>query len=675
VRVGVDVGGTFTDLAALTPDGAIEVRKVATTPDDPAVGMFRALDALATRDERRGTSAATSRPVPRPSSPVPIDVLIHGTTIATNALLERRGARVVLVTTRGFEDLLWLGRQDRAALYDLARHHPPPLVAREDVVPAGERMGPTGVLEPLTDGEVARVVAAVRALAPEAVAIALLFAFRDPTHERRLASALRDGLPHVPVAASHEVLPLFREFERTSTTTVEAYLRPRVSTYLERLDGGVRQSGIGALCIMTSSGGTRAPAAAAAHAASLALSGPAGGVVGARLVAAAVGLSDLLTLDMGGTSADASLVVGGAPLADSAGAVGGVPLALPAVLIETVSAGGGSIARVDEGGALRVGPESAGAVPGPACYGRGGERPTVTDACLALGWLDAGSPLADDVRLDTAAAERALLRLGPAAGGDSTRVAAGIVAVAGAAMARALKRVSVARGLDPRRMALLPFGGAGALFGCQLADALGMGTIVIPPHPGTLSALGLASAAERADLLASFHRPVDGLEPRALALAFAPLLAEGARQIPGGTLRRYADCRFAGQGYEVTVPADGDEPARIRDEFLAAHRRRYGHGGGGLAVEIVNLRVVALREGPLPSFDGKTRTGRRPQGPRAFVVRGERVTGSVWALDELAGGVTIQGPAILAGRDATALVESGWCGTVHPSGAVLLERT
>jgi len=675
VRVGVDVGGTFTDLAALTPDGAIEVRKVATTPDDPAVGMFRALDALTTRDERRGTSAATSRPVPLPSSPVPIDVLIHGTTIATNALLERRGARVVLVTTRGFEDLLWLGRQDRAALYDLARHHPPPLVAREDVVPAGERMGPTGVLEPLTDGEVARVVAGVRALAPEAVAIALLFAFRDPTHERRLASALRDALPHVPVAASHEVLPLFREFERTSTTTVEAYLRPKVSTYLERLDGGVRRRGIGALRVMTSSGGTRAPAAAAAHAASLALSGPAGGVVGARLVAAAVGLSDLLTLDMGGTSADASLVVGGAPLADSAGAVGGVPLALPAVLIETVSAGGGSIARVDEGGALRVGPESAGSVPGPACYGRGGERPTVTDACLALGWLDAGSPLADDVRLDTAAAERALLRLGPAAGGDSARVAAGIVAVAAAVMARALKRVSVARGLDPRRMALLPFGGAGALFGCQLADALGMGTIVIPPHPGTLSALGLASAAERADLLASFHRPVDGLEPRALALAFAPLLAEGARQIPGGTLRRYADCRFAGQGYEVTVPADGDEPARIRDEFLAAHRRRYGHEGGGLAVEIVNLRVVALREGPLPTFDGKTRTGRRPQGPRAFVVRGERVTGSVWALDELAGGVTLQGPAILAGRDATALVESGWCGTVHASGAVLLERT
>src|SRR5438067_2659032 len=265
VRVGVDVGGTFTDLVALTPDGTIEVRKVATTPEDPALGMFRALDTLGTRDEGRGTSAAASPPVPRPSSPVPIDMLIHGTTIATNALLERRGARVVLVTTRGFEDLLWLRRQDRAALYDLARDHPPPLVARGDVVGVAERMGPAEVLEPLTEGEVARVVVAVRALAPEAVAIALLFAFRDATHERRLAGALRDALPGAPVAASHEVLPLFREFERTSTTTVEAYLRPKVSTYLERLEGGVRERGIGALRVMTSRGGTRAAVGAAAH--------------------------------------------------------------------------------------------------------------------------------------------------------------------------------------------------------------------------------------------------------------------------------------------------------------------------------------------------------------------------------------------------------------------------
>src|SRR5438445_2624038 len=407
VRVGVDVGGTFTDLLALADNGEIAVRKVVTTPHDPAVGMFRAIELLS----------------------APVDILVHGTTIATNALLERRGARVVLVTTRGFEDLLWLRRQDRAALYDLARDHPPPLVARPEVVGLAERMGPAGVQEPLSDAEVARVVAAVQALAPESVAVALLFAFRHPEHERRIAGALRGALGEVPAAASHEVLPVFREFERFSTTTVEAYLRPKVSSYLARLDREAR-SRVGTLRIMTSAGGTLAPPAAAGRAAALALSGPAGGVVGAQLVGAAVGLSELLTLDMGGTSADASLVTGGTAVHNGTGAVAGVPLALPSILIETVSAGGGSIARLDEGGALKVGPQSAGAVPGPACYGRGGTRPTVTDACLALGWLDAATPLADELRLDAGAAGRAVAALGDAAGSDPTAIACGNVAVA-----------------------------------------------------------------------------------------------------------------------------------------------------------------------------------------------------------------------------------------------------
>jgi len=652
VRVGVDVGGTFTDLVALTEDGTIEVRKVVTTPVDPTLALFKALDALS----------------------VSIDVLIHGTTIATNALLERRGARIALVTTKGFEDLLWLRRQDRAALYELARDHPPPLVARSDVVAVAERTGPEGVLEPLGQDEVQRVVAAVRALspAPEALAVALLFAFRHPQHERRLVAALRDALPDTPIAASHEVLPVFREFERASTTTVEAYLRPKVAAYLGRLEREVRARGVGTLRVMTSSGGTLPPGAAATRAASLALSGPAGGVVGARLVGAAVGLSDLLTLDMGGTSADASLVAGGAPLADSGGTVAGLALALPAVLIETVSAGGGSIARVDEGGALKVGPESAGAVPGPACYGRGGERPTVTDACLVLRWLDAQHPLADAVRLDRAAAEHALGSLGVAS--DPTAIAAGIVAVAAAVMARALKRVSVARGLDPRRMALLPFGGAGPLFGCQLAEALGMRTVVIPPHPGALSALGLASAAERVDLLASFHRPIDGLSSQDLGTAFAPLLEDGRSQLPGGALLRYADCRFAGQGYEVTVPVTSDDPQRVGNAFLVEHRARFGHARTDQAVEIVNLRVVALREGPLPRFADARRGVQRPGASRPITLRETRVSASVWALDDLAAGVTIAGPAILAGRNATALIEPGWRGTVHPCGAVLIER-
>jgi N-methylhydantoinase A len=657
VRVGVDVGGTFTDLIALADDGDIAVRKVATTPADPSAGVFRALDGLR----------------------VPVALLIHGTTIATNALLERRGARVVLVTTRGFEDLLWLRRQDRVALYDLARDHPPPLVARSDVIGVAERMAPSGVVEPLSDDEVTRVVAAVRALAPQAVAVALLFAFRHPQHEGRLVAALRAALPPaVAVAASHEVLPVFREFERTSTTTVEAYLRPKVSAYVSRLERSARDRNVGELRVMTSSGGTLAPGQAVLRATSLALSGPAGGVVGAQLVGAAVGRPDLLTLDMGGTSADASLIAGGVPRADGGGSVAGIPIALPAILIDTVSAGGGSIARVDEGGALKVGPESAGAEPGPACYGRGGTSPTVTDACLVLRWLDAQHPLADEVRLDPRAAERAVCSLAPVAGHEPAEIAGGIVAVTGAVMARALKRVSVARGLDPRRMALLPFGGAGPLFGCQLADALGMDTIVIPPHPGALSALGLAAAAERVDLVASFHRALEGLSARDLSGAYAPLLEAGARELPGGagTLVRFADCRFSGQGYEISVPVTDDEPSHLRDAFLLEHRVRFRHEGGGIdqAVELVNLRVAAVRPGVVPRFSALRRTIQRPGASRPTWVRGERVTASVWALDELAPGVKVSGPAILAGRDATALIEPGWRGAVHACGAVVLER-
>jgi len=671
MRVGVDVGGTFTDLVATRPDGGggLEIRKVASTPRDPSVGLFRAIDAIGAG---------------------PIDVLVHGTTVATNALLERRGARVALVTTAGFEDLLWLRRQDRPALYDLARDHPPPLVARADVIGAGERMGPAGAVHPLTDPEVTRVTDAVRALGVEAIAVSLLFAFRHPAHERRLAAALRAALPGVPVVASHETLPVFREYERTSTTTAEAYLRPSVSAYLTKTAGLAGGRAIGALRIMTSSGGTLAPEAAAARAASLALSGPAGGVVGARLVGAAAGVADLLTLDMGGTSADASLVTGGVARSEGAESVAGIPLALPAILIETVSAGGGSIAALDAGGALKVGPRSAGADPGPACYGRGGTEPTVTDACLVLGWLDPAHPLADDVRLDRAAAERALAGLARALGLAPRAAAAGIVAVATAVMARALKRVSVARGVDPRGMALLPFGGAGPLFGCALADALGMSRVVIPPHPGVLSALGLAAAPERVELLASCHRPLAALDAAALATAFGPLERAARTALAGGggggggdasdaAVARFADCRFAGQGYEVTVPVARTDPAALATAFRDAHRARYGHADPNGAIELVNLRVAAERSvAPLqPSEGPKLRAkASRPTPEHREIVTpgGEVVPAAVWPLADLPTGLVVEGPAVLAGRDATGLIEPGWRGTVHSSGAVIVER-
>ena len=657
MRVGVDVGGTFTDLIAALPDGTMRIQKVASTPRDPSLGLFRAIDAL-------GKGPA-------------IDVLVHGTTIATNALLERRGARVALVTTAGFEDLLWLRRQDRPSLYDLARDHPPPLVPRNAVIGAAERMGPDGALVALTDREVTRVLDAVRLLGAEAVAVALLFAFRHPAHEQRLAAALRAALGGVPVVTSHETLPVFREFERTSTTTAEAYLRPGVSTYLSTLLGTAglaAKRAIGTVRIMTSSGGTLAPEAAAVHAASLALSGPAGGVVGARVVGEAVGIRDLLTLDMGGTSADASLVTGGVALSEGAESVGGIPLALPAILIETVSAGGGSIAVVDEGGALRVGPRSAGAEPGPACYGRGGTEPTVTDACLVLGWLDPAQPLADAVRLDRGKAERALGSLG---GSDPRRQAAGIVAVATAVMARALKRVSVARGIDPRGMALLPFGGAGPLFGCALADALGMARVVIPPHPGVLSALGLAAAPERVEVLASFHRPLSGLDRAALAAAFRPIVAAASGALPGqsAVVTRLADCRFAGQGYEVTVAAPGDDPAALAAAFRDAHQARFGHADPDQPVELVNLRVAVERPVAAPPLGRRAGVGKPTPYRREIVTReGTAVQAEVWPLGELPEGLTLKGPAVLAGPDATGLIEPGWRGTVHASGAVIVER-
>ncbi len=657
MRVGVDVGGTFTDLIAARPDGTIDIRKVVSTPREPSQALSRAIDGLGTG---------------------PIAALIHGTTVATNALLERRGARVALVTTAGFEDLLWLRRQDRPALYDLARDHPPPLARRGDVVGVAERMGPDGALLPLTDREVTRVTDAVRALGAEAVAVSLLFAFRHPAHERRLTDALRAALPGVPVVSSHETLPVFREYERTSTTTAEAYLRPSVATYLSKTAALAGARAIGTLRIMTSSGGTLAPDAAAAHAASLALSGPAGGVVGARLVGEAVGIRDLLTLDMGGTSADASLVTGGVALSEGAQTVAGIPLALSGVLIETVSAGGGSIAALDEGGALKVGPRSAGAEPGPACYGRGGTEPTVTDACLVLGWLDTAHPLADDVTLDRRAAERALAGLALGKGRSSPgATAAGIVAVATAVMARALKRVSVARGLDPRGMALLPFGGAGPLFGCALADALGMSRVVIPPHPGVLSALGLAAAPERVELVASCHRPLAMLDGAALAAAFRPMLAAAAAALSGKgvVLTRLADCRFAGQGYEVTVPAPEGDPAVLDAAFRAAHLARYGHADVDQPVEVVNLRVVAERPVPAPRLGRRAGVGRPTAQRREIVTRdGTAVQADVWPLGELPAGLELAGPAVLAGPDATGVIEPGWRGSVHASGAIIVER-
>ena len=645
MRFGMDVGGTFTDVVAVGPDGTVEVGKVRSVPRGVSEAAWETMASLA-QGSRDLAGAA----------------LVHGTTVATNALLERRGGRTILVTTAGFEDLLWLRRQDRADLYDLTRHHPPPVVTRDDVIGVAERSGASGVLLPLTSGEVERVVHEVVRRQPDAVAISLLFSFREPAHEGTLAAAIRARLPDVPVAVSSEVLPVFREYERTSTTTVEAFLRPTVSGYVERMGRDAAERALAELSIMASNGGTLSAGHAKSRAAALALSGPAGGVEGARLVGAQLGLHDLLTLDMGGTSADASVVVAGEPLMQAAGSVGGVPLALPHVLIETVGAGGGSVAWVDAGGALKVGPQSAGAVPGPACYGLGGTDATVTDAALVLGWLDVEQPLADGLRLDLRLAREAVGRVAAPAGLSVERCAEGIVEVATATMVRALRRVSVERGLDPRQMTLVPFGGAGPMFACRLADQLGMARALVPPHAGVLSAIGLAVAPPKIEFSASMHRLATECAAEDLASAFAGLESEAVASLPRSTLRRFADCRYPGQGYELTVEvtAGPEDAARA---FHDLHRERYGHADSTCAVEIVNVRVVATRPGL----------------PLTLVARSESsdidaAAGHV-ALDVLAPGARVAGPVTIGARDFTLRIERGWDGTVHPTGAIVLERT
>ena len=652
MRVGVDVGGTFTDLVVLGPRG-LKVTKVPSTPDAPERGIWDAWDAA----ELEGGA----------------DALIHGTTIATNALLERKGARVVLVVTEGFEDQLELRRQDRAALYDLSRHHPPPLVPRDRTVGVRERMGPAGAVLALSDEAAASCVARVKALAPEAVAVSLLFAFRHPEHEARLAAALRAALD-VPVIVSHELVPRIREYERTSTVAAEAFLRPRVGSYVARFARDAEARGLsgGAARVLASNGGALRPELAAERAVWLALSGPAGGIQGAALVGAASGITDLLTLDMGGTSADAGVVRGGEADSRTHGTIAGVSLAVPHIFIETVSAGGGSIGWLDSGGALRVGPESAGAVPGPACYGRGGTRPAVTDAFVALGWIPDGSTLGGSIRVSRRLAEQAVGALAASAGLEPAACALGMIRIAEATMARALRRVSVERGLDPAEMTLVAFGGAGPLSGCALAELLGVRRVLFPPHSGALSALGMAAADDVVEHAVSVHLSASAFAGRASATA-VPLAARVAEQLPGASVRYVAECRYERQGYELDVPCGAGVWEHVARDFHEVHERAFGHRDPAGEVQVVALRAV----GTLSGGAQKVRWPRRSLmgGSSRLRIRLEHgevdAVGADW--EGLHDGKVLAGPAVIEGRSATGLIPPGWVGRVNKIGAIIVE--
>ena len=544
--LGVDVGGTFTD-AVLLEGGDIRTAKVVT----------------AERQEESVVAAA------RAVGAAKVERFAHGTTVATNALLERKGAHTAFVTNAGFEDLLHLRRQTRAHLYRLCAQHPEPLVPRERCHGVTGRMGPDGELEPLALGALPDIDA-------EAVAVCLLHADRHPAHERAVADELRRRLPHAHVVASHETAPEFREYERASTTAADAYLGPVAARYLGALAGACSEAGLPEPLVMRSSGGVSTPAEAAAHPATILVSGPAAGAVGAAMLAARAGFENAIGLDMGGTSTDVCLITGGRAERASERLVGGFPIRLPTVDIHTVGAGGGSLVWRDRGGALRVGPQSAGAFPGPACYGRGGTQATVTDANLLLGRLP--ETLAAGVELDRHAAERALDGIEPRA----------VVDVVNAEMLRALRLVSVERGHDPQGFALVAFGGAGPLHACELAEELGIDAVVVPEAAGVLSALGLVASDERRDTVTSYVTAL-----------------EDAGRLPD---EGEADLRYAGQSFELTLPLQDDLAAA----FHRAHEEQYGFADTRRAIELVAVRTADVRSAPqftLPATARRTVTG------------------------------------------------------------------
>jgi N-methylhydantoinase A len=653
VRVGVDVGGTFTDLVVLA-DGELRFAKVPSTPADQSTGVMSAL-AVVGADARAVAAFA------------------HGTTVATNALLERRGARTALLTTEGFRDVLEIARQARPALYDLRKPPPAPLVPRELRFTVRERVGPHGEIEPLDEESLVDAVEAIGRADVDAVAVCFLFSFLDGAHERRARDVIRSTLPHVQVSLSSEVLPEFREYERFSTTTADAYLSPPLNGYLERLRERLESAGLPRPLVMQSSGGVVELGAVAERASSYILSGPAAGVVGASFAAAASGHTNLLTFDMGGTSTDVALVVDGVVQTTTSSVVDGIPIKHPMVDVHTVSAGGGSIGWADAGGALRVGPQSAGAVPGPASYGRGGAHPTVTDANLFLGFLADGAELGGEIVLRRPFAETALASVASRLGMGVLEAALGVVRVAEVEMVKALRVISVERGFDPREFTLVAFGGAGGLHACRLAEELDVSTILVPRASGVLSALGLAISDLRRDYVRAFLGDLATVDRAAIEAVFGDLEQGAAADLDAPGFRRFADLRYLGQAFELTVAADDlhDLPAR----FAEAHRRRYGFALADEPIQIVNLRLSATvavakpRLGSPPAEEAEP-----PERRRAYVDEAWEDV-DVFRRGVLSPGARIPGPGIVEFPEATCLVRSGWSATVEAAGALVLEQT
>src|SRR5499427_3127677 len=688
-RIGVDIGGTFTDVALVDEvSGRIGVAKVPSTPADLADGV---LAALGTAMERYRVAAAD------------VGLLSHATTVVTNAILEERGARAALVTTRGFRDVLELRRSARADLYDLFQDGPSILIPRRRRYEITERIGADGaIVTPLAEEEIDDLIAELRAARVEAVAVSLLFSFLNPQHERQLGERLRAGLPDVPVYLSCEILPEIKEFERSSTTSVCAYVGPILASYLRRLEASTKSKALPPLYLMGSNGGVLEAAEAVAMPAMAVESGPAAGVVAAALVARQTGRGNIISFDMGGTTAKASLIRGGQYETTPEYEVGGGssmtrwmngtghPIRVPVIDLAEVSAGGGSIAWVDRAGALRVGPKSAGANPGPACYGRGGAEPTVTDCDLLLGYLDKRSLLDGELAIDLAAAEAAVrTRLAEPLGVDLTTAAAAVIDVVNHAMAEVLKIVSVQRGHDPRDFVLAAFGGAGPLHAAALADELGLAEVICPPIPGAFSALGLVGTDLKRDYVQTLFVLAEAADPAELEAAFVALEQKGTAMLDRAGVaperrrfERSVDARYPRQSYELPVPVPPGVFDKVSLEKIAAafhdrHLQTYGHQNRDEPVQLVSVRVAAI--GAIPPLAVRNRTP--PHGTNA--VKSEReiwfretgvVRATIYDRRLMPAGLTLFSPAVIESLESTILVPPDWQAKMNQDGFVLLQR-
>jgi N-methylhydantoinase A len=653
MRIGIDIGGTFTDFVTFDEEtGDFETYKTLSTPRDPSQAV---LDGL----ERVRISNLQS-PISKPN-------IVHGSTVATNALLERKGARTALITTQGFRDILAIGRQTRTDIYDFFADRPEPLVPADRRLEVTERVDHKGnVLIPLDPAELPEIVEQLKALDVESVAVSLLFSFLHPEHEQVIAAQLREA--GFFVSPSSEILPEFREYERTSTTVINGYVSPIMDRYLGRLEAELDAEDFR---IMQSNGGSIHADQARRQAVRSILSGPAGGVVGAQHVAAEAGFERVISFDMGGTSTDVSLCDGQIHVT-AEGEIGGLPIRIPVIDIHTVGSGGGSIAYVDAGGALRVGPQSAGADPGPVCYGMGGAEPTVTDANLVLGRLASDYFLGGRMALATDEAYRALADLAEKAGlapqkglNVAQTAALGVVHVVNAHMERALRVISVERGHDPGDFTLVSFGGAGGLHACDLARALGIPRVLVPPGASTLSAFGMLTADVIKDYVQTVMLPGD--TPHAeLQRRFAPLAERGHREILAEgieagqiTLHREMDMRYVGQSYELTIPLSPN----INEAFHAAHFRTYGHSAPSAPVEIVNLRLRAVGGVPRPALPHAPLGSADPSDAyldhRPVVLADGIADVPFYRGERLRPGHGIEGPAVIVQKDTTVFLSEG----------------